>query len=75
MPVIINPANIANKEFVAWEKPLASVFYPTRPGGVYNMHLPPLVNPRTTQACYRLVQYLLDTCLLTIKEVASIMFQ
>ena len=39
------------------------------------MHLPPLVNPRTTQACYRLVQYLLDTCLLTIKEVASIMFQ
>ena len=41
MPVTINPANIANKEFVVCKKPLAWVFNPVRPGGVHNMR-PPL---------------------------------
>ena len=57
MPVIINPTNIANKEFVVRKKPLVPAFDSIRPGAVHNMRPPPVVYPRIThiilllQAC------------------------
>ena len=50
MPVKINTANTANKEFVVWKKPLASVVNLIRPGWGHNMYYTPVVYTRITHA-------------------------